>query len=242
MRKAFEVGGVIAAAVLIAFGIATLVIGVDGRSTVRHEIGLQQIVGTPDMSPSGIAAEVKAIQQSQQQLLAAQTKAGLPAAQRYVMTPVSAPSCSVAGKTIDNGARARCFAEYMRIHSLGSTGGLVYAQMGRYQALAGAPLKATDFAGGTNDPTAAVIDPKTHQPVDNGRRDLWVTETALSTALNTSYMAEQISLFGVVVGVALFLSGLGFGILAIGGALRNPETALTFLRRYHAKTTPVTSS
>jgi hypothetical protein len=41
-----------------------------------------------------------------------------------------------------------------------------------------------------------------------------VTETALSTALNTSFFAEQVSLFSVVVGIALLLAGAGFGILA----------------------------
>jgi hypothetical protein len=35
------------------------------------------------------------------------------------------------------------------------------------------------------------------------------------------------------VGVALVLAGFGFAILAIGGALRNPDTALSFLRRRH---------
>ena len=45
-----------------------------------------------------------------------------------------------------------------------------------------------------------------------------MTETALSTALNASYMAESLSLFGIVVGIALLLSGIGFGILAAGGA------------------------
>jgi hypothetical protein len=42
-------------------------------------------------------------------------------------------------------------------------------------------------------------------------------------------MAEQISLFGVVVGIALLLSGFGFAILAIGGALRNRDNALRFV-------------
>jgi F0F1-type ATP synthase membrane subunit c/vacuolar-type H+-ATPase subunit K len=50
--------------------------------------------------------------------------------------------------------------------------------------------------------------------------------------LNTAYMADQISLFGIVVGIALLLSGIGFGILAIGGALRNPDTAVRSLRRH----------
>jgi F0F1-type ATP synthase membrane subunit c/vacuolar-type H+-ATPase subunit K len=63
-----------------------------------------------------------------------------------------------------------------------------------------------------------------------------VTETALTTALNTSYLAEQMALFGLVVGIALLLSGVGFGILAVGGALRNPDTAIGLLRRQHPAT------
>ena len=50
-----------------------------------------------------------------------------------------------------------------------------------------------------------------------------MTETALTTALNMSFMAEQLSLFGIVVGFALLLTGIGFLVLAIGGALRKSE-------------------
>jgi hypothetical protein len=35
-----------------------------------------------------------------------------------------------------------------------------------------------------------------------------------------SYMADQLGNFGIVVGIALLLSGFGFVILAVGGALR----------------------
>ena len=70
--------------------------------------------------------------------------------------------------------------------------------------------------------------------MNNGRRDLWVTYTALTTALNTSYMASQIALFGLVVGIALLLSGIGFLILAIGGALEGAR--LAFGLREGAKT------
>ena len=108
----------------------------------------------------------------------------------------------------------------MRIHTLEATGGLTYSQMGRFIAKPGAPAKFTDGHGATSDEKYALIDPKTQRPVDNGLRNLWVTETALTTALNTSYMAEQLSLFGIVVGIALLLSGIGFAILAVGGALR----------------------
>jgi hypothetical protein len=54
-----------------------------------------------------------------------------------------------------------------------------------------------------------------------------VTETALSTALNQSYMAQQLALFGIVVGVALVLTGVGFLVLALAGALRHTEAEAT---------------
>src|SRR5205823_2839855 len=193
-----------------------IVMGVNGRNTVSHSLKQEYIVGSPDMTPAGIRAEAK--------------EAGLD------VSALDIPSKSVANKPITTGDRARTFAGYMRIHALEASGGLTYAQMGRYIAKPGTPAKFTDGQGGTSIDTYALVDPKTKQPVENGRRNVWVTETALTTALNTSYMAEQLSLFGIVVGVALLLAGIGFGILAIGGALRNPETALTFLRREGAKT------
>ena len=219
MRKLFEFGGVVAAAVLIAFGIAAIAMGANGRSTVNSSLKQEYLVGTPDMTPAAIAAEAK--------------QAKLPAG-------IKLPATSVAGKVIDTGSEARAFAQYMRIHALEATGGFTYAQMGRFQALSTAPKTQLAVGGGTDNPQYAVTDPKTKQPVANGARNVWITETALSTALNASYMADQISLFGIVVGVALLLSGIGFGILAVGGALRNPENALTFFRRsQHKPSAPV---
>ena len=194
MRKTFEIGGLIAAFVLIAFGVGALAMSVQGRDTVRDSLKLEQIVGTPDMTPAAIRVEAQ--------------KAGLD------LTKITVPTKSVAGVAIDTGDRASTFAQYMRIHTLEATGGLTYAQMPRF---------ATEDGKGTNDPTVALEDPKTGQPVDNAKRNIWVTETALTTALNTSYLAEQISLFGVVVGVALLLSGIGFGVLAAAGAVRRRE-------------------
>jgi len=228
MRKIFEIGGVVAAAVLIAFGIAAIVMGSDGQSTVNSSLKQEQITGTPDMSPKGIAAEVKADQTAQTALFAKLRKGGV----QLTPSPINTPTCTVAGQLVDNGDKARCFAQYMRIHTFAASSGLTYSQMNRYIAKPGTPFKFTDGLGATSDPKYALLDPKTQQPVNNGRRDLWVTYTALTTALNSSYMASQISLFGIVVGIALLLSGLGFGVLAIGGALRAPDTALTFLRKW----------
>jgi hypothetical protein len=196
-RKILSVGGLLAGVIMIAFGIAAIVMGVNGRSTVNDSLKQEAIVGTPDMTPSGIAAEAK--------------QAGL--------TNITFPTCSVAGETVNTGTRARCFASYMRIHALEGTGGYVYAQMGRYQAATGAPASQLAKGGGTDNQQYAVIDPKTKQPVANGARNLWVTETALTSALNLSYTAQQVALFGIVVGFALLLTGIGFIVLTLAGAL-----------------------
>jgi hypothetical protein len=188
MKKILEFGGVAAGIVLVAFGVAAIVLGVNGRNTVQTNLKQQQIVGTADMTPSGIAAEAKS--------------ANLPAS-------IPLPTCSIANKAVTTGSQARCFAQYMQIHAYEATGGVPYSQMPRY---------ATADGKGTNDATKATL--VNGQPADNAARDIWVTETALTGALNMSYMAEQLGMFGIVVGVALLLSGFGFIILALGGALR----------------------
>ena len=226
MRKAFEIGGVLAAGVLIAFGIVAIVLGFNGRSTVNSSLKQEQITGTPDMTPAAIASEVKAAQTAQHELMAKLHGAGV----KITPSPIQTPDCSVANEQVNTGSEARCFAKYMRIHTFGATSGLTYSQMGRYIAKPGTPLQFTDGLGATSDATKAVTDPKTQLPVANGRRDIWVTYTALTTALNTSYMASQLALFGVVVGIALLLAGIGFGILAIGGALESGRTALSSFR------------
>lgn len=205
MRKALEIGGLVAAVVLIAFGIGALVMSINGHNTVQNSLKAEQIVGSADMTPSAISAEAQ--------------KAGL--------KNVPIPTCSVANKPITTGAEARCFAQYMRIHTFEATGGLTYAQMPRY---------ASPDGKGTNDATKATQ--VNGQPVDNPVRNLWVTETALTTALNQSYLASQLANFGIVVGVALILAGFGFGILALAGALRGQD-AMVHLTHTPAKTTTV---
>ena len=112
----------------------------------------------------------------------------------------------VAGRTIDTGQEARDFAAGMRKHALADTGGLTYAELPRF-------LDKNDKP--TQDEKAAAIDPKSGEPVSNPVRNIWVTETALSTALNTSYFAESVATFSIVMGFALLLSGLGFLVLTL---------------------------
>ena len=210
MRRIFELGGLIAAAVLIALGIVAVVMGFSGRNTVNDSLKQEYIVGSADMTPEAIKAEA--------------AQANLPAS-------ISLPTCNVAGETIDTGEEARCFAAYMRVHALEATGGYTYAQMGRFQAKPDTPEDQLAVGGGTDNEEWAAIDTTTQQPISNGARNIWVTETALGTALNASYMADRISLFGILVGFTLLLTGLGFGILAVGGALRSGDTALSGFRK-----------
>ncbi len=171
-RKLFELGGIAAGVILIAFGIAAIAMGFNGRAEVRDSLARENIVGTPDST--------------------------------------------IPGQKVDTGAEAKAFADVMRTHALDITGGQTYAEMGRFLDAKGNP---------TSDEAAAAKDPKTGAPVENGMRQVWVTQTALATALNMAFLAEQIALFGIMVGFALLLSGIGFVVLALGGALRRRETA-----------------
>jgi hypothetical protein len=110
--------------------------------------------------------------------------------------------------------------------------------MGIYTAKPGTPKSQLEPGGGTSNAEFAAIDPTTTQPVQNGARQVWISETALTSALNMSQLASQVSLFGIVVGIALLLSGIGFAILAVGGTLRNAEPALWFGRKPKIEKTP----
>jgi hypothetical protein len=186
-RRIWEIGGFISGVVLIVFGVVALYMGINGYQTVGDELGKEQIVGGSDMAPAEIQK--------------AASEAGLPES-------IELPTCDVVDEPIDTGGEARCFAQYMRIHALEASGGLTYAQMGRFQS-----AEEPDDPAGTSDEAAAAKD-ESGNAISNGARNLWITETALATALNVSYMAEQISIFSIVVGVALILTGIGLVILA----------------------------
>jgi hypothetical protein len=182
IRRILEYGGLLAGAVLIAFGIAAIYMGVDGRSTVRDSIEQEQIVFGDTQDPA-----------------------------------VAKYAEDWAGEQVLTGDQARAFAQIIHEHATESSGGLSYSQMGRFVS-----ADDPESLAGTSDEAAALKDDEGN-PVPNTARNTWVTATALSTALNVSYMAEKMALFGIVVGVALLLTGVGLFILALvvlGGALR----------------------
>ena len=95
----------------------------------------------------------------------------------------------------------------MESHTLEATEGKRYAEMGRSHERRGHERRVP--RGEDED----------GRPVENGLRNMWVTETALTTALNTSYFAERVAYFSIVMGAALLLTGIGFLVLTLGGAL-----------------------
>ena len=84
MKRFWEMGGVIAGVVLVAFGIGAVVIGFTGRGEVRDNVAREAIVGSPDMTPSAIKSEA--------------AKAGL--------TNVDLPTCNVANEGFTTGDEA----------------------------------------------------------------------------------------------------------------------------------------
>src|SRR3990172_972473 len=141
-KKYLEIGGFLAGAVLIVFGVVAIFMGVNGFNTTRDAIKGEGITfGSADD----------------------------PAVAKYAE--------KWAGEQVATGDQARAFAKIMREHTFESTGGLTYAEMGRFQSAA-----KPDDPAGTSDEAAAAKD-SSGQPISNGARNIWVTETALTTAL-----------------------------------------------------------
>lgn len=174
-RAIFAYGGIAASLILVVFGIASIIIGYQGRQDVQDMLRDEQITVSQD-------------------------------AEKYQ------------GEIVDNGAKAQAQADVIRMHQLEATGGLTYAQMGRFATPDGNPA-------GTSNADEAAKDPETGAPLPNTLRDRWVTATALSTSLNTAYFAEQVGLFSMVMGFALLLTGIGFAVLTVGALWVHREEA-----------------
>ena len=125
---------------------------------------------------------------------------------------VGTPDSTIPNQLVNSGSDAQAFATVLRKHTLEATGGKTYAQMERFLDKAGKP---------TNDEKAAAVDPKSGEAAANPARNIWITSTALQTALNTAYFAESVATFAIVMGLAMLLSGFGFLVLTLR-VLRGP--------------------
>jgi hypothetical protein len=142
---------------------------------------------------------------------------------------VGTPDSTIPNQLVNSGSEAQAFAKVIRKHTLEATGGKTYAQMPQY---------ITADGKGTSDKAAAGKDPKTGAPTSNPARQIWITETALTTALNTAYFAESMATFVVAMGFALLLTGIGFLVLTLR-LFRQPSTAKETTRRTSPTTKPV---
>ena len=165
-------GGIIAATILIAFGIGSIVVGFDGRDRIRGDLAAEKIVGTPDST--------------------------------------------IPNQKVDTGKEAEAFAAITRKHTLEATGGKVYAELPR------AIYKESGKPVPDEQAEAAL---KSGEAINNPLRDLWLNQISLSTALNTAYFAESVSMFAIVMGFALLLTGVGFGVVSIRLLKRRREEA-----------------
>jgi putative Mn2+ efflux pump MntP len=124
------------------------------------------------------------------------------------------PTCDVADEPITTGDEARCFAEYMRVHALEGTGGKTFSQMGRFLDEEGNEAFSEEDAA---------KDPKTGAPVSNPARETWITQRALATGLELSFVGEQVSVFAIATGALFVVIGIGLLVmLLVGGVLGNP--------------------
>ena len=120
---------------------------------------------------------------------------------------VGTPNSSIAGEEVDTGSEAKAFADTIRKDTLAATGGLTYAEMPRVV------FKDTGKPVPGDQAEQALASGKA---INNPERQIWITSTALSTALNTSFFAESVATFSIAVGAALILIGIGLFVLARG--------------------------
>lgn len=126
---------------------------------------------------------------------------------------VGTPDSTIPGQTVDSGSEAKAFADVIRKHTLEATGGKTYAEMPR------AVYKKSGDPVPEDQADQAL---ESGKAIDNPDRQIWIPSIGLSTALNTSFFAESVATFTIVVGIALLMIGIGLFVLT-RGLLRQSE-------------------
>ena len=112
------------------------------------------------------------------------------------------------GALVDDPETAEAMAEIINAHALEATGGLTYAEMGRFATEDGDPA-------GTDNPDEAVQGP--NGPVPNPARNTAFQAAALQTSLYSSFMGFKVAdfvqgfgLFAIAVGLFMIFAGVAF--------------------------------
>lgn len=122
---------------------------------------------------------------------------------------VTTPDASIPNARVDDPRTAQSMADAIEKHSLESSNGLTYAEMGRFAVASGDPA-------GTNDEALALKD-ASGKPVANALRNTAFQASALRTSLYTSIMAFNVG--DLVMGLGLMIAVTGLAVAGLGFAL-----------------------
>ena len=130
-------------------------------------------------------------------------------AAQAITTPEDA---SIPNAPVTGIATALSMADIIQRHAAESSGGLTYAQMGRFAVSSG-------DAAGTNNADEAVKD-ASGKPVANQARNTQLTAASLVTSLSLSAMAIGASYGAIALGVGftvlgIVVAGLGYALLGL---------------------------
>jgi len=146
------------------------------------------------------------------------TFVGQQLADQNITTPGDA---SIPNTQVNSIPTALSMADIIQQHAANSSGGLSYAEMGRFAVPDGDPA-------GTSNADEALLD-DAGNPVPNGARNTQLTAAGLVTSLSLSAMAIGASYGAIALGLAfvvlgIVVTGLGYALLG----LITPEVAERF--------------
>jgi len=145
-----------------------------------------------------------------------------------IVTPEDA---AIPNVPVNDVPTAKAMADIIEKHSLESTGGLTYAELGRFITPDGDPA-------GTSNPDEAVIGAD-GKPVANPLRSTALTAANLRTSLYTSVMAFEVA--NLVIGLGMLIGVLGLAIGGLGVALAG-LTIPAVARRFHVNPAAATAT
>lgn len=121
---------------------------------------------------------------------------------------VTSEDAEIPNTLVTDHETAHAMADVIQKHALESTGGLSYAELGRY-----INADDPDDPAGTSDEAQALLD-EAGNPVSNPLRTLALQAVTLRSALLGSALAFHLAELGMGVGVFLIAAGLlGLGLL-----------------------------
>ncbi|HEX9823192.1 MAG TPA: hypothetical protein VGB51_02215 [Actinomycetota bacterium] len=121
---------------------------------------------------------------------------------------VTTEDAEIPNTPVTDHTTAHAMADVIQKHALEATGGLSYAELGRYMS-----ADNPDDPAGTSDETAALLD-EAGNPVPNPLRTVALQAVTLRSALLSSALAFHLAELGLGVGLFLIAAGLlGLGLL-----------------------------